>query len=282
MHVVTVAPEPRICLGGRLDLLAVPAGVDNLVWVARCRATGAVALIDGPGADEALAACASRGWTPSVVWITHTHGDHTGIAAALAGRLPVVGCAATASRIPGLTHPVDAGDTVTLGALTARVLRTDGHLTGHLSFWFPGTDGVVFCGDTLFGGGCGYPFDGPLETLLASLLSLAALPPDTAVCCAHEYTLDGLRFAWTVEPGNPALARRWAAAHALRAQGGCTLPSTIGLERATNPFLRTGALARPGETPDQTFSRLRLAKNTRSYLQEPPPPIPTPPGDAPA
>ena len=148
----------------------------------------------------------------------------------------VVGPKLAAADVPGLTQPVDDGDTVQLGAVTGQVLRTEGHLNGHISFVF---GDALFCGDTLFTGGCGYLFDGPPERMYESLQRLAALPGDTRVCCGHEYTQDNLRFAWFVEPQNTALANRIRAVWEKRAAGGCVVPSTIAEERETNPFLRT-------------------------------------------
>jgi hydroxyacylglutathione hydrolase len=267
VHVVQ-APIPVFsACGGQLAIHAVPAATDNLVWIAV--AGDEVALIDGPSAGEALAACDRLGLVPTQVWITHTHGDHVGIARDLAGRLPIIGCADRAGDIPGITRGVREGDTVPLGSLIARVLRTDGHLNGHLSYWIPGDDGAVFCGDTLFAGGCGRLFDGPPAAMLDSLLRLAALPPGTAVCCGHEYTQDNLRFARSVEPANPALAARIARVDAVRAGGGCTLPSTIGEERETNPFLRPGSpsirAAGGGGGPLAVFAAIRALKDSGAY-----------------
>jgi hydroxyacylglutathione hydrolase len=118
------------------------------------------------------------------------------------------------------------------------VLLTEGHLDGHVSFVF---GDLLLCGDTLFAGGCGRLFDGPPSKMHDSLQRLAALPGDTKVCCAHEYTQDNLRFAWSLEPGNAALAERIRRVWALRAEGGCTVPSRVEEERATNPFVRTGS-----------------------------------------
>lgn len=265
-HAVSVPPEP--IAAGPLEIHAVPDAGDNLVWLVVDAASGEAAIVDGPGGGEILDYCAARGITPTAIWITHTHGDHVGVARDLAGALPVVGNRDRAGDIPGLTHPVAAGDTVELGATRAVVLSTPGHLDGHLSYWIAGEPGALFCGDTLFAGGCGRLFDGPPAAMLDSLLRLAQLPPDTLVCCAHEYTWDNLRFAWSVEPGSAALRQRIAHARALRADGRTTLPSTIGVERATNPFLRVGSpeiQARfPGD-PLATFTALRAAKDAGAY-----------------
>ena len=150
----------------------------------------------------------------------------------------MIGPARAASDVPGITERVDEGDQLDIDGLPVRVLRTDGHLNGHVSYVL---GDVVFCGDTLFAGGCGYLFDGPPETMFDSLLRLVSLPGHTRVCCAHEYTQDNLRFAWMVEPDNEALTDRIRRDWALREQGRCTVPSTIDDERRTNPFVRPGS-----------------------------------------
>ncbi len=274
-HVVTMPPAPFRAAGGRLEVEAVPSGRDNLVWRLTCVATGATALVDGPVATEGLAAVDRAGGALVAVLNTHVHGDHVGLNHHLdhLGRLDglhVAGPAARAAEVPGLTQPVDEGSEVRLGALRFRVLRTDGHQTGHVCYV---CDDVLLCGDTLFAGGCGYLFDGPPAAMHASLTRLAALDPATRVCCAHEYTEDNLRFAWAVEPGNAALAARVRAVWALRARGGCTVPSTIGEERATNPFLRPDSaelratlqargLLGEGASDLEVFTAARALKNT--------------------
>ncbi|MEQ1502674.1 MAG: hydroxyacylglutathione hydrolase [Myxococcota bacterium] len=240
MHVVTQRLDPIVT--DTLEVHRVPAATDNLVWVVVDRATGDAAIVDGPSAAEVLPYVEARGIRVVAVWNTHTHGDHVGLNRDLAkrGLLParVVGPAGAAADVPGLTDPVDQGDRVTLGQTVATVWRTDGHLKGHVSFV---VDGFVFCGDTLFAGGCGRVLGGTHAELFDSLLRLAELPGDTRVCCAHEYTQDNLRFAWSVEPGNAALRDRIRQVWAIRSAGGCAVPSTIEVERATNPFLRPGA-----------------------------------------
>lgn len=274
-HVVTQPMEPVVCLGGRLRLHQVPAATDNLVWIAECTATGEAAVVDGPDAEAALAYAERHGIRLGTVWNTHTHGDHVGINRDLQrrgrlDRMRVVGPARVADDVPGITDPVDEGDEVRLGELVARVLLTEGHLDGHVSFALVGESGVVFCGDTLFAGGCGYLFSGPPAKMFDSLMRLAALPADTRVCCAHEYTQDNLRFAWSVEPDNEALAERIRRVWALRAEGRCAVPSTIDEERATNPFLRPGsATIRANVGVDggfaDVFAATRALKDQKAY-----------------
>lgn len=283
-HVVTHPHPPLRSADGRLEVHQLPAWRDNFVWMLVCLETGAVAAVDGPDAEAALAWCEARGARLDAILNTHTHGDHIGVNRDLARRglldgVRVVGPARAASSVPGLTEAVDEGDTVVFGASVGRVMLTEGHLDGHVSYLF---DDLLFCGDTMFGAGCGYLFDGPPEVMHASLERLAALPPATRVCCAHEYTWDNLRFAWSVEPDNAALAARVASARATLAGGGATVPSTIGEERATNPFLRHHAPSlrarvaaampdRPLTTPAEIFAATRALKDRKDYRAQPDP-----------
>lgn len=279
MHVVRQPIPPFLAANGALEVHGVPAATDNLVWLAVCRATGEAAVVDGPGASETLAYAEAHGIRITAIWNTHTHGDHIGINRELQalGRLPsrVVGPAPVASDVPGITELVDEGARVTIGAVTATVWRTEGHLTGHVSYVLPG---VVFCGDTMFAAGCGRVVGGTHDQLFTSLLRLAELPGDTRVCCAHEYTLDNLRFAWSVEPGNPALGERIRRTWPLREAGYCVVPSRIDEEQATNPFLRPGSpeiLAgldpEDRRTPLAAFTALRRRKDRGEYKQQPEP-----------
>lgn len=280
-HVVTEPNAPFLAADGAIRVHQVPAARDNLVWLVECTATGETAVVDGPGAREALAYAEAHGLTLSVVLNTHTHHDHIGVNMDLARRgllasMRVVGCADRSDEIPGLTQPVRDGDEIRVGDARASVWLTEGHIDGHLSFVFLGSDGdgVVFCGDTMFTAGCGYLFDGPAEKMFASLTRLASLPGDTRVCCAHEYTEDNLRFAWSVDRDNSALAERIRAVWSLRSQGRPAVPSTIAEERLTNPFLRgaalAGALAAAEPTADVTtdgaaFAAARRLKDTGAH-----------------
>lgn len=277
-HVVTVAPQPFLGMGDALRVVALPAAEDNLVWVLECTRTREAAIVDGPDAEAALAWIAAQGLKLVAVLNTHTHGDHIGVNRDLAERgllsgLRVIGPRVVASDVPGLTEPVDEGDTVTVGALSATVIRTDGHLRGHVCYRF---GDVLFSGDTLFTGGCGYLFDGTAADMEDSLRRLADLPGDTRVCCAHEYTQDNLRFAWTVEPGNVELALRIRRVWEARARGETVVPSTLAEERATNPFLRLDSpelLARvhvampdrPLGTAAEVLGAVRAWKDTRRH-----------------
>lgn len=281
-HVVTKPSEPFTVLGGALEVHQVPSAHDNLIWVAVCTATREAAAVDGPGIKEVRAWAEGRDVRLKTILNTHTHHDHIGINMVLEregvlGDWRVVGARQTAADIPGLTEPVGPGDTVRIGEVEGQVLLTEGHIDGHLSYVF---GDALFCGDTLFAGGCGYLFDGPPETMHRSLMRLAALPGSTRVCCAHEYTQDNLRFAWSVEPDNEALAERIRRVWAVRAEGGCAVPSTVEEERATNPFLRPGSPAiqaavaaafpdRDLSTPAAVFAAVRALKDTKRYRENP-------------
>ncbi len=278
MHAVTRPPAPFETADGALRVHLVPDARDNLVWIAQCVATGRAVIVDGPTAGPALEHAAAHGIDVVGVWNTHTHGDHVGVNHDLQRRgrldgLEVVGPAKRASEIPGLTTPVGEGDVVRIGEVEGRVMLTEGHLDGHVSYV---VGDVLFCGDTLFAGGCGYLFDGPPSKMFDSLTRLAALPGETRVCCAHEYTQDNLRFAWSVEPDNEALAERIRRVWTIRGEGGSAVPSTIEEERATNPFLRPGspsllaALAAADAeadltTPERVFAATRRLKDTKAY-----------------
>lgn len=238
-----------------LDVARVPVLSDNYVWLARDTATGRTAVIDPAVAEPVLAAAAARGWTITDIFNTHWHPDHTGGNAAIkaATGAHVTGPAGEAAKIPGLDRAVAEGDTVELGATRFAVFDVPGHTAGHNAY-HAAEPGVLFCGDTLFALGCGRLFEGTPDQMFTSLAKLMALPDDTAVYCAHEYTQSNARFALTAEPGNADLAARASAIDAARARGEATVPSTIGLERATNPFTRAASVAE--------FAARRAAKDS--------------------
>jgi hydroxyacylglutathione hydrolase len=213
---------------------------DNFGLLIHDPATGATACVDAPEAGPILEQLARLGWRLSHILLTHHHHDHIGDALELkeAHRAAkIVGARKDAHRIPGIDILVSDGDVVEIGALRAQVLETPGHTTGHLAYYFA-EEGAVFVGDTLFSLGCGRIFEGAPAAMHASLARLAALPPETRVYCGHEYTLANARFALTVDADNPALIARTQEVETLRRAGRFTLPTTIGQEIATNPFLR--------------------------------------------
>jgi len=220
-----------------LTVQAVPAFEDNYIWLIRNTEGPQVAIVDPGDASPVLAAIEKEKLQPVAILITHHHWDHTGgIADLLASHpMPVYGPAQ--ETIPHITHPLNGGDTVSIAALGAdfNVLDVPGHTAGHIAYH---GHGALFCGDTLFSAGCGRLFEGTPAQMLASLDALSALPADTRVYCAHEYTLSNLKFARAVEPDNPAIADYIGRAERIRRDDEPTLPSTLELERQINPFLR--------------------------------------------
>lgn len=262
-HVVTQPSGPFETGDGRLTVYQLPAATDNFVWALVPKDGSGIAAVDGPDAEAVLALCQRVQRPLATVINTHTHGDHIGINRDLEKRgllagLRVIGPKKVADKVPGLTEPVDEGDQIQFGGSAAAVWLTEGHLDGHISFVFRG---AIFCGDTLFAGGCGYLFDGPPAKMWTSLQRIAQLPGETLVCCAHEYTQDNLRFAWSVEPQNEALAERIRQTWRRRGAGHPTVPSTIAEELATNPFLRAKSLAE--------FTARRAEKDRKAYRSIP-------------
>jgi hydroxyacylglutathione hydrolase len=245
----------------------IPAFRDNYIWA--LHAGRAVAFVDPGDAGPILAWLGDRRLTPVAILVSHHHADHTGGVAELTRRwpMPVYG---PAEAGPLVDHPLADGEVCHLPELAAafQVLAVPGHTLGHLAYL---GHGYLFCGDALFSCGCGRVFEGSPAMMHASLQRLAALPADTQVCCAHEYTLANLAFARHVDPDNPHLDAWQEAALALRRAGRPTLPVSLGEERERNPFLRCAdpAFRRQLETrlglslPDgvAAFAELRAAKN---------------------
>lgn len=225
-----------------IEIARIPALSDNYIWLAHDAPSGETVVVDPAVADPVLAEAAARGWRITQIWNTHWHPDHTGGNAAIkaATGCLVTGPAAEADRIPTLDRQVAEGDRAAIGAVEASVFEVPAHTAGHIAFHLP-SEGIVFVGDTLFAMGCGRLFEGTAEQMHANLQRLAGLPPETRAYCAHEYTLANGRFALTVEPGNRDLVRRMAEVEVMRAAGEATVPTTIALERATNPFMRAGS-----------------------------------------
>jgi len=223
----------------QLEVEILPALSDNYVYVLRQPSSGAVGVVDPAEAGPVLDFLSQKGWSLDWIISTHHHADHT------AGNLEVkektgcriVGPAADRARIPGIDVAVGDGDAFRLGDAEARVFDTPGHTRGHISYWFGGAQ-ALFCADTLFSLGCGRLFEGTPEQMWNSLRKFEPLPDDTLVYCGHEYTLSNARFALTVDPDNEALQKRAAEVESLRERGERTIPSTLGEERAANPFLR--------------------------------------------
>lgn len=225
-----------------LDIRQLPCLSDNYGYLVRDRETGAVAAIDTPDPDVINAALKAEGWRLTHILNTHHHWDHAGGNLALKEQwgCEIIGPKGEAERIPGIDRPVSDGDIVALGASLAAVLDTPGHTAGHIVYYFS-EDGAAFVGDTIFAMGCGRLFEGAPGEMWASLQKIAALPDETRLYCAHEYTQANARFALTVDPHNDALKARARKVDALRAAGAPTVPMTLAEERATNPFLRAEA-----------------------------------------
>ncbi len=241
---------------------------DNFAVLVHDPQSRQTASIDAPDAEAIGAALKEKKWHLSHILVTHHHADHTQGIAPLKRVFDctVIGPRAEAARIAGLDREVAEGDEVAIGEHTGRVIETPGHTLGHISYYFPAS-GVGFVGDTLFALGCGRLFEGTAAMMWESLGKLAALPEDTQVYCGHEYTRSNARFALTIEPHNEALAARASAIEALRAARKPTLPTTIGLERRTNPFLRAGedgikrALGLEGADETRVFAEIRRRKD---------------------
>ena len=231
-----------------LEIVRIPVLSDNYVWLVHEPVSGETMAVDPAVAEPVLAEAQQRGWQITQIWNTHWHPDHTGGNATIreATGCTITGPAAEAERIPTLDRLVSEGDTVALGAVTARVLDVPAHTAGHIAYHFA-EDRTAFVGDTLFAMGCGRLFEGTAEQMFANMRKLEVLGDETRIYCAHEYTMSNGRFAMTVEPENAALVSRMAAVTAMRERGEPTVPTTIALERATNPFMRASSVAELAE-----------------------------------
>ncbi|KQZ14758.1 MULTISPECIES: hydroxyacylglutathione hydrolase [unclassified Mesorhizobium] len=241
---------------------------DNFGVLVHDSETGETALIDAPEEAPILAAIERTGWTPGLILTTHHHADHVEANLALKDRfgLKIIGPRAEQEKIPGIDDTVVEGSTLAFGNEEVEVIETPGHTAGHVSYYFPQSK-VVFTADTLFALGCGRLFEKPPEVMYESLKKLSELPPDTVVYCGHEYTLANARFALTIDPGNVLLQERVKKIEALRAEDRPTLPTTIGEELATNPFLRWADpairknLGMEDASNDEVFAEIRKRKD---------------------
>jgi hydroxyacylglutathione hydrolase len=253
---------------GALEIVLLPCLADNYCVILHDPASGETAAIDAPSAAAVKAFLAERGWRLNELFITHHHTDHTGGIDELKAfyGMPVTGPEAEADRISGLTRTVTEKSELSFAGHPIQILETPGHTLGHVTYYLP-KDGIAFTGDTLFSLGSGKIFEGDPEMMWNSVSKIAALPDSTNVYCGHEYTLNNARFALTIEPENDALKKRVAEVEALRAAGKPTLPTSIGQEKATNPFLRPQSRAIQARlgmlgAPDwEVFARLRQLKN---------------------
>jgi hydroxyacylglutathione hydrolase len=250
------------------EIVLIPCLSDNYAVLMHDDQSGTTVLVDAPDAATIRAALDTRGWRLTHILVTHHHSDHVAGVEELKAEYGarVIGPKAGAGKIPGLDTAVVEGDKVPVGPFTASVIATPGHTLDHVAFWFEDA-GVLFSGDTLFALGCGRIFEGTPAGMWQSLAKLAALPDDTAVYCGHEYTQSNARFALTVDPENARLKARTEEIAALRAAGKPTVPTTIGLEKATNPFLRAGdpavaaAVGLAGAPAAEVFAEVRRRKD---------------------
>jgi len=231
-----------------LEIIRIPVLSDNYVWLVHEPESGETMVVDPAVAEPVLAEAAKRGWTITQIWNTHWHPDHTGGNAAIkeATGCHITGPEAERERIPTLDTFVKEGDTVKLGNVVADVIDVPAHTAGHIAFYIP-SEKVAFVGDTLFAMGCGRLFEGTAEQMYENMRKLEALPDDTKIYCAHEYTQSNGEYALVAEPDNLALKERMAEVLTLRSRGEATVPTTIGQERATNPFMRAASAAELGE-----------------------------------
>ena len=222
-----------------IEVVRIPVLNDNYIWLVRESESSEVMVVDPAVAAPVLAKAKELGWKITQIWNTHWHPDHTGGNAEIkaATGCTITGPEAEFARIPTLDIQVKGGDAVMLGAATATVIDVPAHTAGHIAFHFA-DDQIAFVGDTLFAMGCGRLFEGTPEQMYSNMRKLEALGDDTVIYCAHEYTLSNGRFALTVEPDNMALVQRMAEVVDMRGRSEPTVPTTIKLERATNPFMR--------------------------------------------
>ncbi len=227
---------------GKLEIQPVPCLRDNYAWLAFDRDEGVCGVVDPSEAKPVMRALEAHGLKLTHILNTHHHPDHVGGNLELQAKsgAVIVGPGKDRARIPGIGVGVAENDQYAVGSHVAKVLEIPAHTRGHIAFWFE-QDGVVFTGDTLFAMGCGRLFEGDPPTMWSSLSKLVRLPDHTRVYCGHEYTEANGRFALTVEAGNSELVKRMAEVRTVRAQGLPTLPSNIGIEKRTNPFLRANS-----------------------------------------
>ncbi|MBT5049848.1 MAG: hydroxyacylglutathione hydrolase [Rhodospirillaceae bacterium] len=251
-----------------LEIEQIPTRSDNYVYLLRESGQGKVGVVDPSDAQPVIDALDRLGWQLTDIINTHHHNDHTG------GNLELkekYGCVVTGpladhDRIAGIDVDVADGDTFMLGDAKATVYDTPGHTRGHIAYWFDESK-ALFCGDTLFALGCGRTFEGTPDQMWTSLSKLRALPDDTMVYCAHEYTQSNAKFAITIESGNQELLDYASKIDALRAEDKRTVPSLLGLEKATNPFLRADvtavseAVGLSADDPVAVFAEVRLRKD---------------------
>lgn len=252
-----------------IEVEQIPTRDDNYVYLFREESSGKAGVVDPSDAPPVLAALERLSWPLTHILITHHHGDHVGGVPELVAETgcTVVGPRADRDRVPNISVEVGDGDVFDFNGAQAQVFDTPGHTRGHISYWFAESK-ALFCGDTLFSLGCGRLFEGTAEQMWTSLSKFKSIGDDTNVYCAHEYTQANARFAVTVDPENSDLAEYSRQIDAARAAGRPTVPSTMGLERRTNPFLRAdqpgvaAAVGLSGKGPVDVFAEVRARKDS--------------------
>jgi hydroxyacylglutathione hydrolase len=255
-----------------MQIYRIPARSDNYIFLLHDAKHGTAAVVDPADAEPVLQKLAMLGAKLTAIFNTHHHGDHVGGNAALLQQFPqavVYGGAEDRGRIPGQQVFLEDGDQVSFGERRAEVLFVPGHTRAHIAYYFPPgspeQSGELFCGDTLFSGGCGRLFEGTPSQMVSSLSKLRSLPDHTRVWCAHEYTLKNLQFALTVDGQNAELQAYFEHVKQARQQSEATIPAWLGVEKQTNPFLRWDEAALQAATqsadPVRSFAKLRGMKD---------------------
>jgi len=251
-----------------LELEVFLCRTDNYGVLVHDPESGLTASIDAPEEQPILDAAARRGWKLTHIFTTHHHGDHVEANLALKEKfgLEIIGPVNEAVAIPGLDRTMADGDEFQFGEHVVRVIETPGHTAGHICFHFP-DDKILFAADTLFALGCGRLFERPAADMWASLQKLAVLPDETAIYFGHEYTLSNARFALSIDTENERLKARVKEIEAQRAEGKFTIPTMMGLEKETNPFLRAADpsirrnLLMEGNSNEEVFAEIRKRKD---------------------
>jgi hydroxyacylglutathione hydrolase len=267
---VSQTAQPSAPDDGPSDIVIfrLPLLQDNYAFVLHHAPSQQTVVVDPAEAPPVLAFCAQQGWTLTHIWNTHHHGDHTGGNLALkeATGAQIIGSAQDAKRIPGLDIGVAHGHSFVFGEHEVKVLDVSGHTLGHIAFHLPSLP-ALFCGDAVFSLGCGRMFEGTAPQYWESLRRIKALPDQTYLYCAHEYTQANLAFARHMDPDNAALMARGAEIERLRAAGEATVPTVLEVEKATNPFLRAddpafaAQLGLANRAAADVFAHLRRAKD---------------------
>lgn len=252
-----------------LEILQIPVLTDNYIYLLHESISGETAVVDPAVSDSVINALQEKSWQLDYILNTHHHSDHVGgnLALKQATGCKIMGAATDQARIPGIDITVEDSEHIQLGKQSLQIIATPGHTSGHIVFYCAESQ-ALFCGDTLFSMGCGRLFEGTAVEMWLSLQKIKALPGCTRIYCAHEYTQANGRFALTVEADNQDLQQRIAEVASLRAQNLPSLPSTLAVELATNPFLREhspnlrkAVAANDDDTPAEVFAKIRLLKD---------------------